>query len=247
MTITVITICWNSGGTLRRCMDSLLRQRRLPNEYILVDGGSSDGTLALAEEARAAFAAAGIAFKVLAQVRREGEAGIPSAWNQGIAASSGEVIALLNSDDWYEEDALFEAEEALRQESAADMVIVPIQLRRQTGEVCGAIYPKCLWLSELLMPLPHPGCFVRRRLYDRLGLYDTRYRIAADYDFIWRCRKADVPYLTLSLPLVNMAVGGAANSSRALARNETLAIARRHSAFPLLAWLAWLARFLLNK
>ena len=68
MTITVITICWNSAGTLRRCMDSLLRQRRLPNEYILVDGGSSDGTLGFrAEEAQAAFAAAGIAFKGWAQ------------------------------------------------------------------------------------------------------------------------------------------------------------------------------------
>lgn len=247
MTITVITICWNSAATLRRCMDSLLRQRRLPNEYILVDGGSKDGTLALAEEARAAFAAAGIAYKVLVQDRREGEAGIPSAWNQGIAASTSELIALLNSDDWYEEDALFEVEEALQQEPGADMAAVPIQLRQQSGEVCGEIYPKCLWLSEILMPIPHPGCFVRRRLYDRLGMYDTRYRISADYDFIWRCRKADVPYVTLSLPLTNMVVGGAANSCRALARNETLAIARRHSAFPLLALLAWVARFLLNK
>ncbi|NMA47845.1 MAG: glycosyltransferase [Lentisphaerae bacterium] len=247
MKITVITICWNSAATLRRCMDSLLQQRRLPNEYILVDGGSSDGTLTMAEEARAAFAASGINFKILAQERREGEAGIPSAWNQGIAASSGELIGLLNSDDWYEEDALFEVEQALGQESAADMVIAPIHLRKQGGEICGAIHPKCLWLSEILMPIPHPGCFVRRRLYDRLGLYDTSYRIAADYDFIWRCRKADVPYLTLSLPLVNMVVGGTANSNRAVARKETLAIARRYSAFPLLAWLAYAARILFNR
>lgn len=247
MTITVITICWNSAGTLRRCMDSLLQQRRLPNEYILVDGGSSDGTLALAEEARAAFAATGISFKVLAQERRMGEAGIPSAWNQGIAASSGEMIGLLNSDDWYEEDALFEVEQALCQEPAADMVVAPIHLHKQGGEICGAIYPKCLWLSEFLMPIPHPGCFVRRRLYDRLGLYDTAYRIAADYDFIWRCRKAEVSYLILPSPLVNMAVGGMANSNRAVARKETLAIARRHSAFPLLAWWAYAVRVLLNR
>ncbi len=247
MTITVITICLNSVGTLRRCIDSLLQQCRLPDEYILVDGGSSDGTLALAEEAREAFAAAGIIFKVLMQERREGEAGIPSAWNQGIAASSSEVIALLNSDDWYEEDALHEVEKAFKPEPAADMVVVPIQLRRQTGEVCGWIHPKCLWLCEFLMPMPHPGCFVRRRLYDRLGLYDTRYRISADYDFIWRCRMADVPYLVLSLSLVNMAVGGVANSSRRLARAETLEIARRHSALPFLAWLGWVARFLLNR
>jgi glycosyltransferase involved in cell wall biosynthesis len=247
MTITVISICWNSVGTLRRCMDSLLQQRRLPNEYIVVDGGSSDGSLELAEEARPAFAAAGIVYKVLAQERREGEAGIPSAWNQGIAAATGDMIALLNSDDWYDEDALFEVEEALRQEPAADMVVAPIQLRRKTGEPCGGIYPKCLWLSEIMMPLPHPGCFIQRRLYDRLGLYDTRYQIAADYDFVWRCRKAEVPYLSLSLPLVNMAIGGTANSNRALARNETLAIARRHSSLPWIACLAWALRLLLSR
>lgn len=247
MRITVITICWNSAATLRRCMDSLLGQRRRPDEYILVDGGSTDGTLALAESARAEFVAAGIAFRVLPQTRREGEAGIPSAWNQGLAAASGDVIALLNSDDWYEEQALAAVVAALASEPSADLALAPIQLRGGAGEVCGVLYPKCLWLCEMMMPLPHPGCFVRRSLYDRVGMYDTRYRISADYDFIWRCRRAGVVLTILAEPLVNMAVGGLANSSRGLARDETLAIARRHSVVPLLAWLAWLARKLLNR
>ena len=247
MRITVITICWNSERTLERTVRSLLAQTRRPDEYILVDGGSTDSTHALATRLGKELEQADIAWHWLAQQRQDGEAGIPSAWNQGIRQATGEVIALLNSDDWYESDTLAQVVSAFEKEPSADVVVAPIRLLDKEGRPSGVLKARPLWWTEFLMPLPHPGCFVRTETYTRLGLYDTRYCISADYDFVWRCRRAKIAIHALETPLVNMETGGLANSSRAAARRETLNIARKYSRCPLLPWTAWLMRTVLRK
>ena len=83
---------------------------------------------------------------------------------------------------------------------------------------------------------------MRKSLYEKIGLYDERYAISADYDFIWRCRKANAKIRILEDILVSMEAGGLANSSRKAARRETLDIALRHSSMPLLARIAFLLR-----
>ena len=93
-----------------------------------------------------------------------------------------------------------------------------------------------------MMAIPHPACFVAKETYDKVGLYDTSYRISADYEYIWRCRKARMRFLYSREFLTSMETGGTANSSRALARKETLAIALKYSRIPLLARIAWLLR-----
>ncbi|HOG50259.1 MAG TPA: hypothetical protein PKY10_06690, partial [Lentisphaeria bacterium] len=151
---------------------------------------------------------------------------------------------------WYEPSTLTSVEDAFaRAPSELGMVVAPVNLvRDQDGSVEKTLYPKCLWLVEILMPVPHPGCFVRRDVYfSQVGLFDCRYRIAADYDFIWRCWKAGVQMAYLPDPLVNMEIGGLANRSRSLARRETLTIARRHSHFPAPAWIAWGVRALVGR
>lgn len=250
MKTTVITICWNSERTLSRCVRSVLAQSNRPLEHIIVDGGSTDGTLRVLEALAPEYAAAEVPLQVLAQERRPNEAGIPSAWNQGLAAAQGEVIALLNSDDWYEPSALARVKDAFAAASPElGMVVAPVNLvRGQDGGVEKTLYPKCPWLIEVMMPVPHPGCFVRRDVYfSQVGLFDCQYKISADYDFIWRCRKAGVQMAYLPDPLVNMEIGGLANRSRSLARRETLAIARRHSRFPAPAWIAWGVRALVGR
>ena len=107
MRLTVITICRNAAATLRRTVASVLAQTRRPDEYLFVDGQSDDGTPELLDTLCAELSAHGIAARWLRQEPPgPGAAGIPSAWNQGIAASTGDVIALLNGDDWYEPTAL---------------------------------------------------------------------------------------------------------------------------------------------
>ena len=97
------------------------------------------------------------------------------------------------------------------------------------------------------MPVMHPGCFVRRSVYDRVGDFDERYRISADYDFMYRCRRAGVVFHPLSQPLVNMQWGGMARQNLPTARRETLAIARRHCRIPGLPFLAYVLRRMMGR
>ena len=242
MKLTIITICWNAIATLEHTIRSVLAQTRKPDEYLFVDGGSSDGTIELIAKLSPELRSAGIATRLLPQHRNPGEAGIPSAWNQGIALATGDVIALLNADDWLEPNCLQDVEHAFADMPSPGLVIAPIRFIGQDNQVTRVKRPAPLWQCAFRMPVPHPGTFVHASIYQQLGTYDTRYKISADYDFIWRCHKARIPLKILPTPLVNMQLGGLANSSRALARRETLQIARRHSRLPILPWLAWLLR-----
>lgn len=245
MSLSLVTICWNSAATLRRCVESVLAQSYRPAEYVFVDGGSGDGTLALLQELCGHLERAGIRSRVLAQERRPGEAGIPSAWNQGIAAAGGEVIALLNSDDAYESAALQRVMDSFAADPACDAVVMPIVL--VDGRRCRLLRPVSFSWLPLKMPLPHPGCFFRRRVYQQFGLYDTHYRISADYEFVCRCYRAGVRWQVLDAALVRMQAGGAALTHRSLARAETLRIARHYFPGSPLPWLAWLARLLTGR
>ncbi|MBR4674957.1 MAG: glycosyltransferase [Victivallales bacterium] len=238
--ITIITICLNAAERLERCVRSVLAQTHLPDEYFFVDGGSTDGTLQLLDTLCGDLQKAGVSTQVIHQVRHPGEAGIPSAWNQGLAHASGDIIALLNSDDFYAPTALETVLAGFAK--GCDLFVGSINLVDAAGRKTGEIHPKCLFWQEIMMAIPHPACFVAKETYDKVGLYDTSYRISADYDFIWRCRKAQMRFLYSQEFLTSMETGGTANSSRALARNETRDIALKYSRIPFLARLAWLLR-----
>lgn len=238
--LSLVTICWNADQTLAKTLESVLQQTILPNEYLFVDGGSTDGTLTLLETYRPRFIERGCAFKVMPQQRLPGQAGIPSAWNQAIPLAQGEVLALLNADDWYEPTTLQEVLEAFSAD--VDAVVAPVAMHAESPADDWLFLPQSLAKLPWKMPIPHPGSFFRRKVYDRVGLYDTRYRISADYDFMWRCHLAGIQWRYLTEhPLVHMRLGGLANSSRKLARQETYRIARRHGAWcdprPLIAFL----------
>ena len=230
MKLSIITVNLNNREGLQKTIDSVVSQTFKDFEWIVIDGGSTDGTLELLEQYRPRFADRGCAFQVIPQRRVSGEAGIPSAWNQAIPLAKGEVVALLNADDWYEPDALAAVLDAFTPE--VDAVSSPVAMHAENAVGDWLFVPQSLSKLPWKMPVPHPGTFFRKSVYDRVGLYDTRYRISADYDFMWRCRKAGLrwQYLT-ERPLVHMRLGGLANSSRALARRETYRIARSHSAW----------------
>ncbi len=241
MSITLITICLNSAATLKRCIDSVLLQTCKPDEYLFVDGGSSDATPAIIAEQLPRLQAAGIRAKVIQQEQVPEVAGIPAAWNLGLENASGDIIALLNSDDWYEPQALQTVSETFAVGNELDGVVCPVNLLTE-GKIIRVLPTRSLRWLPVLMPVPHPGCFFHRRLYERLGHYDTRYHLSADYDFIWRCRKKSARLQYLTQALVNMEAGGMANRNRKLARNETYVIAKRHTPWLALPRIAWLLR-----
>lgn len=239
--ISLVTICWNAEGTLQRTLEGVLAQEVLPREYRVVDGGSTDGTLALLERWQGRFRERGVDFQVERQVRLPGEAGIPGAWNQALAQVRYGIVALLNADDWYDPPVLRLVEEAFRRSPALGALSLPVWMHPASPGREWLFRPASLGQLPWRMPVPHPGTFFRRTTYERVGRYDTAYRIAADYDFIWRCHLAKIPWGTLDQACIHMQLGGLANASRALARRETYRIARRHGSpwdpRPALAWL----------
>jgi len=246
----VITICLNAGRTIADTVGSVLSQTPAPARYIFVDGGSQDDTLARIQEACAGSpAAARVPILIETQSPVPRAAGIPAAWNQALRAiTHEEVVFILNADDWYEPDAAATVLNVLAEDPAADIVLTPIVYREAPGRPILRRQAPCSlrWLP-VLMPLPHPGCFVRRRVYDRLGLFSEDYSISADYDFIYRAARAGCRFHRLNRPLVSMRPGGLAHRRLALARRETFRIARRHGAGILLPGTAFLGRWLLNR
>lgn len=247
-TISVITVCWNAAATIRRTMESVAQQQLPPMEHIIVDGGSTDGTLEIIRDLTPQYQQRGIALRLFPQERRPGEAGITSAWNQALKHAAGDVIAIINADDWYQPAALQVVANAFLDSPQSDAVVMPISICHSDGTAINTIRPKAWWQLPLRMTIPHPGCFFHRRVYEKIGEYNAQYRLSADYDFIWRCRKAGIRWQFLDAIGVNMQWGGAATSNRAIARKETLQIARKHLPwYNLLPWAAYLIRLITRR
>jgi GT2 family glycosyltransferase len=97
------------------------------------------------------------------------------------------------------------------------------------------------------MTVIHPACFVRKDVYSQIGLFDERYQVAADYDFVYRCRKAGVRFVRAPEVMVNVRRGGFAERNRALGWQEVAEIGRRHARWPALAGVGALARQLFKR
>jgi GT2 family glycosyltransferase len=239
LTYSVITACWNSARTLKRCIASVLAQTVPPREHIFVDGGSTDATRALIEQSYAGgFDPSGtIACKLLEQgsVR-----GISAAWNVAIEQSTGDAVFILNSDDWYETDCAERVLAAMRGHPEAGIVHADARMyRRGESTPCAIWRNRPEWLLPILMPYVHPACFVRRSVYREIGGFDPACAIAMDYDFLWRCKVNGVKSVKLPQLLTNFELGGTADSRRREARIEVYRIARRyHRAFPAFAFVA---------
>lgn len=244
MTYSVITACLNSAGTIKRSIDSVLSQKIIPDEYIFIDGGSSDETLQIIWE-RELFAKNNnhkTSFKIVTQKEKTG---ITGAWNLGLKEVSSDTVFILNSDDWYEPDAVTDVLNEFSENPEAEIIYSPILFHSGRDRFVRNCRP--LWMFPVMMPIAHPSCFVRKSVYDKVGGFDQKYKISADYEFLYRCRSKGIRFCEIRKVLVNMELGGTANRNRAVARRETREIARRYCPVPLLPDLAYVARCLTGR
>ncbi len=232
MNYSVLTACLNSERTIRRSIDSVLSQRLLPSEYIFVDGGSADRTMQIIRENNSKTS-----FKIINQTEKTG---ITGAWNMALREVTSDLVFILNSDDWYESGAVADVLDAFKENPEAEIVYGPALFHRGSEQFVRNCRP--LWMFPVMMPIAHPSCFVRKSVYDKVGLFDEKYKISADYEFLYRCRSKGLKFCEIRKALVNMELGGYANSNRGVARRETLQIAKRYSSIPILPELAYFAR-----
>ncbi|MFZ2655060.1 MAG: glycosyltransferase [Victivallales bacterium] len=244
MTYSVITACLDSARTIGRSIDSVLLQKEKPHEYFFVDGGSSDDTMKIIAEKDRLFKNNNFktSFKI---IKQEEKTGITGAWNLALKDISTDAVFILNSDDWYEPDAVSAILNVFETDSSADIVYGSIYFHKDGIKSLRNCRP--LWMFPVMMPIAHPSCFIRKSVYDTVGLYNEKYRISADYEFLYRCHKQGIKFCEIRKPLVNMELGGTANSNRAAARTETREIARKYCPAPLLPDVAYLARLLAGR
>jgi len=206
MTISIITITYNSAKSLQRALDSVQSQSYKDIEHVIVDGASTDGTKELIK----AYA------KQHQNVRwvSEKDDGIYNALNKGIRMATGDVIGFLHSDDvLYSPDSIGHIAAALADETV-DMVYGDLQycnggkvVRRWKSNDFNPSALKYGWMP------PHPTVYVRRKVYEQVGEYDEWFRISADFDMMIRIFKAGYRSKYIPEVLVSMETGGASNKN----------------------------------
>lgn len=211
MKITLITACYNSAGTIRTAIESVLSQKDVDVEYIVVDGMSTDGTVDIIKE----YSTRSARLKYIS----EPDEGMYDAINKGIKMATGDVVGILNSDDMFESEytlahvaSAFEAPPVGSQQSEVDCVYADIRFVKDDLQTTSRYYSAKHWRPWMLqwgkMP-PHPSVYVRRDLFDKYGLYKPGYDIAADYELLIRyLRMAKLNTRYLNECVVGMRMGG---------------------------------------
>lgn len=205
--VSIITVCFNSEKTIRRTIESVLKQTYENIEYIIVDGASKDGTIDIVREYEEEF---GDRLVIIS----EPDEGMYYAMNKGIEHASGELIGTINADDWYEEDAVEMMVNAYSKSSNKYGVYYGMLriFREDNWATVGIRSHK--YIKEDM--ISHPACFVTRALYNDISKYDTRFRYVADYDFMLRMSEDKMVVFEPVLHIIaNMQAGGASASGAA--------------------------------
>jgi len=204
---SIITVSYNSAETIGQTLASVQQQDYPHIEHIVIDGLSKDNTVELVRQ-----------FPHVSKLLSEKDEGTYDAMNKGIRMSSGDIIGILNSDDFYAEPGVIAKVAAVFADPHIDACYADLQYVdwKDTRKVVrtwksGPFATRSFYWGW--MP-PHPTFFVRRTVYDRLGLFDTRLKTAADYEMMLRILlKHQVHARYIPEVMVKMRTGGMSNAS----------------------------------
>jgi glycosyltransferase involved in cell wall biosynthesis len=206
MKISVITVCYNSAETIGDTLRSVRKQTYGDIEHVVIDGGSKDNTLLVVKTEG----------QHVAKVVSERDNGIYDAMNKGIALATGAIIGFINADDLYASPEVLADVAALFDDPNVDVCYGDLCYVKQDNTGAVVRY----WQSsdfragtfeEGWCP-PHPTFFVRREIYERFGIFDLTYRIAADVELMMRFLEVhQVCAKYLPEVLVKMRMGGTTN------------------------------------
>ena len=229
MKISIITATYNSAKTIRDTIESVLAQSYTNFEYIIVDGASKDDTLKIISEYG----------DRISKVISEPDKGIYDAMNKGIAAATGDVVGILNSDDFYTtNDVLAQIAQQFEKDDT-DAVYGDIQFVNPSNlDKIVRYYSSKIFRPSLFrfgfMPA-HPSFYVKRACYSTLGNYHLDYKIASDYDLLIRFlykERISTSYLPTSI--VTMRTGGVSTDgvqSRIVLNKEIVKACKRYGIY----------------
>jgi glycosyltransferase involved in cell wall biosynthesis len=206
MKLSIVTVTYNSVSTIKDTIESVLRQTYNDIEYWIVDGRSSDGTLDIIHSYEDVF-------NGRLHLISEEDKGIYDAMNKGILNATGEVVGILNSDDYFTSDKVAEEIIDVFSKNNIDGVYGDVHfIHDGHPNKCVRYYSSVIFRPSLLrfgfMPA-HPSFYVRRSVYEKYGSYSLDYKIASDYDLMVRLfYKNKIKTKYLKLDFVTMRIGG---------------------------------------
>ncbi len=215
--VSIITVCYNAEKTIAKTIESILGQSYKSYEYIIIDGKSTDGTLDIIKSYEPLF-------KGRLVIVSEKDHGIYEAMNKGIERASGQIIGIINSDDWYEAKAL---ETVVRQFSNDfNKVVYGLTRMIENNEEKMLVTYNYRFLPNMM--LTHPSCFVPKRVYESSGKFSLNYKYASDYDFMLRLYKKGLRFDQIDEVLANYIYGGETQRHSLVSRREALKVKHQY-------------------
>lgn len=208
MRVSIITAVLNNIETIEECIFSIANQSYDSIEHIVIDGGSKDRTLEVLRKHE----------NSIAELISEPDNGIYDAMNKGIRKASGDVIGILNADDIYANNRVIEKVADMFMQNKVDSCYGDLQYVDKNKPERVIRYWKSSAYREGLfykgwMP-PHPTFFVKRKIYEKYGYFDTSFNIAADYELMLRfLEKYKISTFYIPEVLIKMRLGGMSNRS----------------------------------
>ena len=209
--ISIITATFNSAKTLKYTIQSVLRQTNKDFEYLIIDGGSTDETIDIVKSYESEFSGR------LKWVS-EKDQGIYDAMNKGIKMASGDVVGILNSDDYFTSDDILQTVDNAFKSHEIDAIYGDIHfIRDGNPQKCVRYYSSRMfrpfWLRFGFMPA-HPSFYCKREVFEKAGLYSLDYKIGADYEMMVRLfKKYRIMSQYINKDFVTMRTGGASNNN----------------------------------
>lgn len=203
---SIVTPVYNGGKTVARTIESVLNQSVAPSEYFVIDGASTDETLEVARRYTGCFEEKGIRYEIIS----EKDNGIYDAMNKGIMRCTGDFIGIINSDDWYETNAI-ETMAELYEKEHFDMAYADIRMHNGNGTfIKTASNPKMVTSRTW----NHPTQFVSSEIYSK-KLYKNE-TVFDDLDMLLWIHKNNYKISTVNKVLANFTMGGASNNEKRL-------------------------------
>lgn len=230
MKISVITATYNSAATLRSTIESVGSQKFEGEvEYIIMDGGSTDQTLDIIAQYS----------HIVTKVVSQSDKGLYDAMNKGIALSTGDVVGILNSDDFYTSDDVLSTIANEFANKSVEAVYGDIHFVKPDNLTkCVRYYSSSSfspWTLRFGIMPAHPSFYVRRECYEKYGVYDLNYRIASDYDLMVRFfYKHKIKYSYVKKDMVTMRTGGVSTKNlqnRMLITREDVKACRKYGLY----------------
>lgn len=214
--VSIITVVYNNVQTMEQTIQSVLNQTYPNIEYIIVDGGSTDGTVEIIRRY----------LDRIAIFISEKDEGLYDAMNKGIGLASGEIIGILNSDDIYDVNTVSCVVENFRSQRV-DVLYGNIMM--MDDKISTNMYA-CSDIEELWyrMAIPHQATFVKKEIYVKYGTFDTQYQIAADYDLMLRLYSKGVKFWHVNKVLTYYRPGGVSFSNRGVCIEESRMISNKY-------------------